>query len=77
MKYALFLFLTACATSHDYCVDHAANYSSYDECYQEREARRERIHQALSHMGDGLQNNRTVQCTSYNGGDGYIYTNCR
>ena len=80
MKYYLFyvlcLLLSGCATAHDYCVNHAENYSSYDECYAERQARSARIHEALSHMGDGFQNRQTTQCTSYNGGDGYIYTNC-
>lgn len=70
------LALTSCATSHDYCVSHSENYSSYDECYAEREARKERIRESLSHMGDGLQNHQSVQCTGYNGGDGYIYTQC-
>ena len=70
-----FLLLTSCATSHDYCMDHLSNYSNYNECYSEREARKERIREALSHMSDGFQNKQTVQCTSYNSG-GYIYTNC-
>lgn len=70
------MLLTGCSTVHDYCVSNAEHYSSYKECYREVRGQRLARAEAFSHIGDGL-NNRQTRCTSYNGGDGYIYTTCR
>lgn len=58
MKY-LFVFLvplTGCAhqTIHDYCTKNADHYSSYDECYAERDQKAKNKQNAFSHVGDGL-----------------------
>lgn len=71
----LIVALSGCATAHDYCVSHADHYGSYDECYAERSARSERLHNSLSHMFNSNQA-RTVSCTSsYNGFQ--TVTNCQ
>jgi len=74
---ALGLILNGCATTHDYCINNLSHYANYNECYQEVSASRKARAYAMSHAFDGMSNQRTVRCTSYNGGDGYIYTNCR
>lgn len=77
MKYlSIVLFtLSGCATAHDYCVDHAEHYGSYQECYAERTERsREHRHQ-LAHAFDS-DTPTHVNCTSTTFGN-TTDTNCR
>lgn len=73
------LALSGCATSHQYCMDHLSDYRDYDQCYSEREQRRAQIHQAFSHMGDGLANSSRIPATNcitnYYGGTAYTTCN--
>lgn len=67
--------ISGCATSHQYCSKHLDEYLDYDQCYADREAIRDRRQFALSHMGDGLANQKTINCHSYANGNN-VQTTC-